>query len=110
MRRQSGQLKHPAPASVRLVGGPMDGWVVKPDAPALTDRFYVGLVEARAAGLYNAAVSPSGETFAPPKGVAPWAELEEAEREPFRVEARAEVPAGRYELREASRAEWVLDT
>lgn len=30
-----GSLEHPAPASVTLSGGPMDGWVVKPDAPAL---------------------------------------------------------------------------
>jgi hypothetical protein len=28
-------LAHPVPASVALVGGPMDGWVVKPDAPSL---------------------------------------------------------------------------
>ncbi len=28
-------LEHPAPASVTLVGGPMNGWIVKPDAPSL---------------------------------------------------------------------------
>lgn len=28
-------LKHPVPRSVVLSGGPMDGWIVKPDAPAL---------------------------------------------------------------------------
>lgn len=32
---KTGTLKHPAPDSVVLAGGPMDGWVVKPDAPAL---------------------------------------------------------------------------
>lgn len=30
-----GSLEHPAPASVALAGGPMNGWVVKPDAPVL---------------------------------------------------------------------------
>lgn len=30
-----GTLAHPAPASVALIGGPMDGWVVKPNAPVL---------------------------------------------------------------------------
>lgn len=28
-------VEHPVPASVTLSGGPMNGWVVKPDAPAL---------------------------------------------------------------------------
>jgi len=28
-------LKHPVPDSVVLRGGPMDGWIVKPDAAAL---------------------------------------------------------------------------
>lgn len=39
-RRQRRALKatvvtHPTPDSIVLRGGPMDGWVVKPDAPAL---------------------------------------------------------------------------
>lgn len=33
-------LKHPVPDSVTLLGGPMDGWVVKPDAPALLPDWY----------------------------------------------------------------------
>ena len=28
-------LKHPVPDSIVLAGGPMDGWVVAPEAPAL---------------------------------------------------------------------------
>lgn len=28
-------ISHPVPESVTLAGGPMDGWIVKPDAPAL---------------------------------------------------------------------------
>lgn len=28
------------PASVALAGGPMDGWVVKPDAPALRPNWH----------------------------------------------------------------------
>ncbi len=37
---QRNALKHPIPASVALEGGPMDGWVVKPDAPALQPAWY----------------------------------------------------------------------
>lgn len=33
--KMRGRLPHPAPASVTLSGGPMNGWVVKPDAPVL---------------------------------------------------------------------------
>ena len=33
--RHLGNLAHPIPGSVALTGGPMHGWVVKPDAPAL---------------------------------------------------------------------------
>lgn len=105
LRSQTGRLAHAAPESVTLRGGPMNGWVVKPDAPAFTDRFYPGLVESRAAGLYNASLSTTGETFAPPSDVRPWAELGELEREPFREAARAEVPAGRY-VREGTRGRW----
>ena len=32
---QAGALEHLVPASVVLAGGPMDGWVVTPDAAAL---------------------------------------------------------------------------
>lgn len=76
----------------------MDGWVVRPDAPALTDRFHAGLLEARAAGLYNASLSPAATTIAPPSDATKWADLEEAGREPFRDLALVEVPRGRYEL------------
>jgi hypothetical protein len=32
--RTGNGVKHQVPGSVTLSGGPMDGWVVKPDAPA----------------------------------------------------------------------------
>ena len=35
LRSATRNLAHPVPDSVSLLGGPMDGWVVKPDAPAL---------------------------------------------------------------------------
>lgn len=103
---RTGQLTHPVPESVQLKGGPMDGYIVKPDAPALKPEWINGLHEARAAGLYNASLSPTGETIAPPKGATKWAELDEATREPFRQQARREIPAGRY-VREGNRARWV---
>lgn len=34
-RAERSGLEHPVPTSFRLEGGPMDGWVVKPTAPAL---------------------------------------------------------------------------
>lgn len=37
---KTGQLEHPVPESVTLLRGPMDGWVVKPDAPALRPDWY----------------------------------------------------------------------
>lgn len=33
-------LRHKAPDSVTLQGGPMDGWVVTPTAPALEPTWY----------------------------------------------------------------------
>ena len=102
---KTGQLTHPVPDSVSLAGGPMDGQVVKPDAPALRPDWYLGLVEAKAAGLYNASLSPTGETFAPPKGATPWAKLSADAQAPFREQALAVMPVGRYVL-DGSRARW----
>jgi hypothetical protein len=52
-------VKHPAPDSVTLVGGPMDGWIVKPDAPALRPDWCTTWPDSVAAknapGLYVAA-------------------------------------------------------
>lgn len=103
---RTGTMEHPVPESVTLIGGPMDGYSVIPDAPALRPDWISGLHEARAAGLYNASLSPTGETIAPPKGATKWAELDEATRDPFREMARHEIPAGRY-VREGARARWV---
>jgi hypothetical protein len=54
-------LAHPVPASVALEGGPMDGYVVKPDAPALRPdwfRTWPPTVAARfAPGAYAPAVA-----------------------------------------------------
>ena len=103
---RTGQLTHPVPESVQLKGGPMDGYIVKPDAPALKPEWINGLHEARAAGLYNASLSPTGEAIAPPKGATKWAELDDATRQPFREQARREIPAGRY-IRSGTAARWV---
>lgn len=40
LKAHVGTLAHPVPASVALHGGPMDGWIVKPDAPALRPDWY----------------------------------------------------------------------
>lgn len=104
---KTGNLAHPVPDSITLDGGPMTGWIVKPDAPALHPDWIRGLWEARAAGLYNAAHSPTGETAAPLKGITPWAELDERTREPFREKARVEIPGGKYVLEPSGRrATW----
>jgi len=40
LKQQANRLAHPVPDSVTLRGGPMDGWVVTPDAPALQADWY----------------------------------------------------------------------
>ena len=35
LKAHVGKLAHPVPDSVRLIGGPMSDWIVRPDAPAL---------------------------------------------------------------------------
>lgn len=42
-------VKHPVPDSVVLRGGPMDGWIVKPNAPALRADWHETWPEAVAA-------------------------------------------------------------
>jgi hypothetical protein len=37
---EANEFAHPVPASIVLEGGPMDGWVVKADAPALAPDWY----------------------------------------------------------------------
>lgn len=76
-----------APATVTLRGGPMDGWAVKPDAPALRPDWYDGFLEAKAAGLVWA----------------PWESLTEEQRDRLRRDARQLVPPGRYELEPGGR-------
>lgn len=40
VRAGVGTLVHPVPDAVLLAGGPMDGWVVKPGAPALREDWW----------------------------------------------------------------------
>lgn len=47
---KGGGLQHPVPDSVVLHGGPMDGWVVKPEADALRPDWYT---------TWNVNVAPS---------------------------------------------------
>lgn len=62
LRAQAGSLAQPIPDSVELIGGPMSGWVVKPDAPALRDDWWTtwppSVAAAWAPGRYVAVEGP----------------------------------------------------
>jgi hypothetical protein len=102
-RRPAGLTHAPPTGNITLIGGPMNNWVVRPNAPALKPEWHAGLIEAIAAGLV-------------PPGM--WATMTEDQREPYREQARAKHPPGRYILTnvhgrsdriEGGHAEWAED-
>ena len=99
---KGGGLAHPVPGSVVLRGGPMDGWITKPDAPALQPDWRAKYLEAEAIGLH--ALTLFG-TSADPR----WSELTPEEQQPFRDAAKFQQGAGHYELRGKGQAEWVVE-
>lgn len=96
VKRSTGTLAHPVPGSVTLRGGPMDGWVVKPDAPALAPDWRARFIEAAAEGLHEHARAEARVHQQPvPR---PWAELDELARDHYRAGAKAQHGGGRYVL------------
>ena len=102
LKRHVGELAHPIPGSVVLRGGPMDGWIVKPDAPALEADWREHWLEAQAEGEYLKWADAQR-----PKVTAMWDQLGDRERRPFREAVRIMHGAGRYVLRRDRReAAW----
>lgn len=101
-RLKLGSLKHPVPDSVTLHGGPMDGWVVKPDAPALEADWRAKYIEIEAAKLYLIECEARELTEAPL-----WSAIPDELREPFRQAAKETHGDGRYERGAGREARWV---
>lgn len=109
LRRQVGGVK--TPDSVTLRGGPMDGWTVKPDAPALQRDWRAKYIDelARTAHELTRRETAKGGAFGL-DDLPTWEQLSEAGREHFRAIVRAEKGDGHYELGEPGRprfARWI---
>lgn len=103
--KQRGSLKHPVPESVTLKGGPMDGWIVTPDAPALAPDWRADYIELEAAKLYLAECEKRGLTEAPL-----WSGIPDDLRAPFREAAKQMHGDGRYERQGSTfppQARWI---
>lgn len=100
-----GSLKHPVPDSVTLVGGPMNGWIVTPDAPALDADWRAKYIEIEAAKLYLEECAARGLTEAPL-----WSGIPDELREPFRQAAKQIHGGGRYVRGAGREARWEEDT
>lgn len=86
---------------VTLRGGPMDGWVVKHDAPALEPDWREKFLEEAAYGAYQVAVDEGNARLpkAEREPALPWDEVPEEMRASFRAMVRQVHGAGRYVLR-----------
>lgn len=76
---------------ILLHGGPMDGWSVERTAPALRSDWHASLIEAAAAGLYEADRTGLRSIVWPR-----WRHAKPAVQERYRIRARAQHPPGRY--------------
>lgn len=90
-----------APTTVTLQGGPMSGWVVTPDAPALQPDWHASLLEMKAANLYNMDRERALNADLPK-----WPDVDAATRERYLATAREQYPPGRYEAK-GTTARWV---
>lgn len=95
--------------TLTLRGGPMDGWIVKRNAPALQPTWRGTWLEEAAKGLYLSA----RQDLAKLRGVALhslplWEEATEEARAEYRVVVRERYGAGRYVVRRSGlEADWV---
>lgn len=102
-------LSHPVPDSVVLSGGPMDGWIVKPDAPALEPDWRAKWIEETARNAHERArAEMAAERNVPLSMLPAWEELIEERREEMRQVMRDLHGAGRYELN-GKTAAWVAE-
>ena len=87
---------------ITLHGGPMDGWIVKPDAPVLRPEWYDGFVILRASSLWD------HERLRRRAGIGPrWQDMPAEQQAPYIEAARTDLPPGRYLVDEGKRdATW----
>jgi hypothetical protein len=103
------RLKHPAPDSVTLKGGPMDGWVVAPNAPALDADWRDTWLAEQAHNEYDT-IAARRKRDQPGLELPTWDELTDAERNVFHQRVREVYGAGRYERKAGTvpaEARWI---
>lgn len=94
--RRSKRLAHPVPGSVTLRGGPMDGWIVKPDAPALQSDWREKYLEEKARQAYE-------ETRLTHPDAPAWEQSGREHREHYLAIVREAHGSGRYVMLEGTR-------
>lgn len=103
-RAMKANMKRRGLAFVTLRGGPMGGWIVKPDAPALRPEWRDLYLEASAEGAYRRSMAEQN------RKPLPWERVPDSIKEPIRALVRVELGAGHYELRrEGLEADWVVE-
>ena len=104
MERNLRHMKRSAakvPGSIALRGGPMDGWVVKPGAPALQPDWRAKWIEEETRRAYERirdgappiSATPAWDSAAPPA----WESLAPPEQDHYRDIVRKQYGDGRYE-------------
>lgn len=112
VKSMAGQLEHPIPDSVTLKGGPMDGWIVKPGAPALQPDWRRQYIVATAESAYekmriDRAEAQAEKPTMPPDYLPAWGKLPAEDREAFIQRTADRLGDGRYELARGGRqAKW----
>lgn len=104
--RQVRRMKRTAssdPDAVTLRGGPMDGWVVKPDAPALQPSWREEYLLSVARRAFEQTRRIGAMQGADPATLPVWDRLTDADRARYVDMARQAHGGGRYVLAEGSR-------
>lgn len=109
VKKMAGKVARRTPGKdfVTLKGGPMDGWIVKPDAPALEPDWREEYIRGKAKAAFEQTrefglLSGAPVAELPP----PWADLTDAKRAEYVNRVRAQVGGGRYVAAGAGVAKW----
>jgi hypothetical protein len=93
--------------TVKLVGGPMDGWLVKPDAPALQAGWWPEHLADLAREAFEQTRKVGLARGVPEHELPAWDGITDAKRAEYVQMARAQKGDGRYALTAGSReARW----